>query len=386
MANGRARPKEEGGLRQFTAFSRPPIRSIRKDMKSSSLALLASSVLSLSAAALIFACSDSHEEVTATSCKEIDTACHDADQGIAAIAECHEFAESTSSTEEACAARKASCLAACTLVDPVVDGSTGGAVTLNFEARVGAEKFDCAKTFTGLGTTKATVSPTDFAFYVNNVRLVDTNDKEVPVALTPDGKFQTQAVALLDFADKTGSCTNATADVNSTVKGTIAMPSATYKGVRFEVGVPVAINHLDSVSQPSPLNISSMFWDWQGGYKFMRIDTRVNAADGGAPLSVLLHLGSTECTNPDAGSVTCAKPNRVTVSLDGAFNPSTNKIVLDYAKLVAGNDLTQNLGGAPGCMSGATDPECGTIFEKLGLDKTTGQASTTMKQSVFTIE
>ena len=97
-------------------------------------------------------------------------------------------------------------------------------------------------------------------------------------------------------------------------------------------------------------------------------------------------MGSTECTNPDAGSVTCAKPNRVTVSLDGAFNPSTNKIVLDYAKLVAGNDLTQNLGGAPGCMSGATDPECGTIFEKLGLDKTTGQASTTMKQSVFTIE
>ena len=34
------------------------------------------------------------------------------------------------------------------------------------------------------------------------------------------------------------------------------------------MGVPFESNHRDSTIAPSPLNITAMFWNWQGGYKF----------------------------------------------------------------------------------------------------------------------
>jgi hypothetical protein len=36
--------------------------------------------------------------------------------------------------------------------------------------------------------------------------------------------------------------------------------------------------------------------------------------------------------------------------------------------LFAASDVTRNLGGAQGCMSGATDPECAAVFDALGID------------------
>ena len=43
-------------------------------------------------------------------------------------------------------------------------------------------------------------------------------------------------------------------------------------------------------------------------------------------------------------------------------------MALDLALLFAATNFdTADGGGAPGCMSGATDPECAPIFPKLGL-------------------
>ena len=48
------------------------------------------------------------------------------------------------------------------------------------------------------------------------------------------------------------------------------------------------------------------------------------------------------------------------------------KIVLDYAELLKNVDITTDLGGAKGCMSGLTDPECaydsGKMLNMIGLD------------------
>jgi uncharacterized repeat protein (TIGR04052 family) len=140
-----------------------------------------------------------------------------------------------------------------------------------------------------------------------------------------------------------------------------------YQGVRFKVGVPFELNHADATTAPSPLNLTALFWSWNGGYKFLRVDS----VPAGAGTSFNLHLGSTECQDDGSGGVSsCGKPNRPLIELTGK-DPLVTKIVVDYAAAVQGADLMQNT-GAPGCMSGVADPECGPIFQELGLDLQTG--------------
>mgnify|MGYP000010460667 CR=1 FL=1 len=85
---------------------------------------------------------------------------------------------------------------------------------------------------------------------------------------------------------------------------------------------------------------------------------------------------TTAVGDPEKGvAVTsCGRPNRFEVRLP-AFDAATQKVVFDYAALVAGADLLVNGGGPPGCMSGTTDPECTPTFPKMGLDVTSGAPS-----------
>lgn len=83
----------------------------------------------------------------------------------------------------------------------------------------------------------------------------------------------------------------------------------------------------------------------------------------------MVHVGATGCTgNPAAGEdASCVHANRAEVILTGV-DPSAGTIALDLTKLVARADVTRNAGGAPGCMSGPDDPECGPIFGALAID------------------
>src|SRR5262245_31894341 len=51
------------------------------------------------------------------------------------------------------------------------EGGPMASVTLQFEARVGDQAFDCTKTFPGIGTTATEVSLTDFRLYLHDIRL-----------------------------------------------------------------------------------------------------------------------------------------------------------------------------------------------------------------------
>ena len=61
---------------------------------------------------------------------------------------------------------------------------------------------------------------------------------------------------------------------------------------------------------------------------------------------------------------TCTNLNVMDFSL-AAFNTDTQKVVLDIGKLFSTTNVTVENGGSPGCMSGATDPECPTMFSQL---------------------
>jgi uncharacterized repeat protein (TIGR04052 family) len=254
------------------------------------------------------------------------------------------------------------------------------AVKIPFEGRVGKTPFTCKGTYPGLGTAATEVALSDFRLYIHDLKLHQKGGGDVAVELTQDGLWQYKNLALLDFEDKSGPCANGTTEMNGMVHGQV--PQGTYDGLSFKLGVPFDLDHADASTAPSPLNLSGLFWDWNGGYKFLRVDSAPVA--GGAPF--LLHLGSTGCQGnfADGGISGCDRPNVADVVLTG-FDPSTSTIAVDYAAVVAGNDLSVNQGGPPGCMSGPTDPECDALFQRLGLS--VNDASTHPdQQKLFSVE
>lgn len=243
-------------------------------------------------------------------------------------------------------------------------------VTLNFQATVNGKAFDCQQDYTDIGTQKSTLQVQDFRLYVSGLRLMDEQGSEVPVTLDQN-PFQYQNVALLDFENATGHC-QGTPVTHTTLTGTV--PPGRYRGLKFEVGVPFALNHHNVASAPSPLNMSSMFWVWRSGYKFARIDLKTT----GMPQGYFIHLGSTECLGSAKGStperateapLQCERPNRPTITLDG-FDPEQSQfpIRLDLGRLLSTSNVDKNQPQtAAGCMAGKDDTDCAALFEQLGL-------------------
>jgi uncharacterized repeat protein (TIGR04052 family) len=276
---------------------------------------------------------------------------------------------------------------------PVADSSTDVAlapldVSVDFAARVGALPVSCSTTYDNLGTTAASVKLSDFRFYVHAVELVRADGVAVPVELTQDAKWQYKDVALLDFENAADDCApDGTVDMNGSIKGRV--PAGSYKGLRFVVGVPFDKNHANQATAASPLNLGKLFWSWNSGYRFAKIESKPQGTDlGGAAYGpFLFHLGSTACEGDaaDGGAVTaCGNPNRLPVSLP-LYELGKSKVVFDYAALVSGSDMLVNGGGPPGCMSFAGDPECSVVFEHFGLDYATG-LPTAAPGSVFRLE
>lgn len=236
-------------------------------------------------------------------------------------------------------------------------------VTIRFRAVVGDEPFACGASYRNIGITGSTITPSDFRFYVHNIRLSDAMNNAVPVQLDQDQMWQLDNLAMLDFEDGTGPCFNGTPEVRDVVIGQV--PAGRYRGIQFTVGVPFERNHRDPLTQPSPLNISSMFWVWNVGYKFLRLDVRTS----GLPRGAAVHLGSTNCTPNDTALTVptrCANPNRPEITLLN-FDPESDVIVVDLKALFDGVNVDVNQSGAALCESSPTDTDCARLFHNLGL-------------------
>ncbi|MEM1034460.1 MAG: MbnP family copper-binding protein [Myxococcota bacterium] len=239
-------------------------------------------------------------------------------------------------------------------------------VEVAFSATVGADAFACGQTYTGLGASNSDLTLNDARIYVHDVRLVDAAGNEIPLTVEDDGKWQQGGVVLLDFEDGTSGCADTgNADVNTIVRGTV--PAETdvsgFNGVRFVLGVPFDLNHANAATAAAPLNLTAMWWNWNSGYKYVRVEGASTGLD-----SWRFHLGATMCDGDMAGNVTsCANPNRAEVALEG-FDPTTRPVVFDLAEMLAGVDLeTNTMDTPPGCMAGPSDPDCAPYFENLGL-------------------
>lgn len=238
-------------------------------------------------------------------------------------------------------------------------------VSIHFAAQVNGRDFACGQTFPDIGVSHSTIKPKDFRFFVSAVRLVDAEGVEVPLTMEEGTKWQAQDVALLDFENGSGLCINGTEETNDTIRGTVST-GHTWKALRFTLGVPFTVNHMELTSLPSPLNLTAMNWVWNAGHKFARIEF----ASTGQPRGYFFHLGSTGC-KPDTTKTTvptsCASPNRPEITIDG-FDPARDTVIADIGALLSDSKVDMNTAQTPsGCMSFADDPDCNGIFKHLGL-------------------
>lgn len=136
----------------------------------------------------------------------------------------------------------------------------------------------------------------------------------------------------------------------------IALTDAT---LNFTLGVPFELNHLDPMTQQSPLNQSDMFWTWQLGHKFLRLDLQSSQAGWS------FHLGSIGCSAPSplrAPSIPCLQPNTVSVSINNISG--NDNLVLDIAPLLSIVTLGEN----NQCMSFAKDKSCQLLLPAVGVN------------------
>jgi len=243
----------------------------------------------------------------------------------------------------------------------------------------------------------------DTRFYVSNVLLIDAAGNAVPLAFADNGVYQSaNGLALIDFgynSAASGSPVSCTTTYNTTITGKV--PPGTYTGVSLTIGVPIRsanfttkLNHINTAdtAAPGPLQNSAMAWSWQSGRKFTKIefqpDVAIDKIGTATTTKWNVHIGSTGCAGDPTvatNETACTNPNRLALKFD-AFNATTQKIVLDVGQLFRQADMTFDGGGAVGCMSGTTDPECAPIFKTMGIDITTGKTlSGAGAQTVFSV-
>lgn len=206
-------------------------------------------------------------------------------------------------------------------------------------------------------------------FYVYAVEIKKITGQWVSLSHHPSA-WAADGVHLIDFDDS--RCDGGDPDVNTRLIGTL--PPGDYKGLRFKLGVPPDVNHLDPMKAAAPLAHTSMHWGWQAGYRFLRLDTRVD----GKIYNV--HIGSDGCEGEVGAPKGCARSNRARVTLPDFVPGKDQRVIVDLSQLLAGIDSSK----LAGCMGQLAEPDCAVIYKNLGLDPQRGEPDT--PSAVFAVQ
>lgn len=224
--------------------------------------------------------------------------------------------------------------------------------SLQFEGRNGLTPI------TSFGATDITINGTatrfrDFRFYVSEVKFLRADGTKVSATINTDDVWQSRNIALVDLD------TVETANTNDKVTGSVA--PGTYTGIEFTLGIPENTNHLQISTLASPLNVTSMYWAWSSGFKFVSVEFSLN---NGANYTQF-HLGSQACKNVASSSEfgECAMPFRPTISLTGNVKLMNQKVAVNAAALLNGfTNTADNF-----CMPLGAGTICNTLVQSVGL-------------------
>lgn len=213
---------------------------------------------------------------------------------------------------------------------------------LRFNLKMGTEPLEWGKTYSTPAGNPITLEMVKF--YVSNAALVDANGNETPL----------EGIWLLNFPK----------NQTPTLSIQTNAPVGDYKGVRFSVGLPRALNHTDPQEAKLPLGFDSgMFWSWNPGYIFYRLEGFTQVLGKRTPF--LLHLGGDAYT--------------LEVNLSDLI---TNKIRFKIAE--SGNVLKINLNIAAVFDKGPTGGPWDLSkreFQTMDSGKNIGQAYVNMQNS-----
>jgi uncharacterized repeat protein (TIGR04052 family) len=187
------------------------------------------------------------------------------------------------------------------------------------------------------------------AFFISHVKFSDDNTEHQPKLITTH--WQTDDVALIqpyivdcDAIPKSDNKSSPDEQVaskalktNHHLKFTTPVDLDSAALLSFTLAVPFELNHQNPLSQPSPLNLPSMFWSWRSGHKFFRLDMQTPDKNW------VFHLGSVGCAAAStmrSPQSECIQPNRVSFQLDKKHDGT--KLVMHLDRLIANTSFQDN--------------------------------------------
>ena len=192
---------------------------------------------------------------------------------------------------------------------------------------------------------------TQLRFYLSDLALIDNQGRAVPVRLDAN-TWQNDGTALVALGGNAE---------NGVITGKVA--NGRFDAIEFLLGIPFERNHGNPLAAAPPLNVPSMFWTWQSGYKFVRLDIGNDWS---------FHLGSTGCVSASAvrpPGEPCRQPNIARIRLANDA-PQVGTIAVDLDALLAHIDTAVE----DNCMAAYADREaCRRLLANLGMDPDTGR-------------
>lgn len=239
-----------------------------------------------------------------------------------------------------------------------------------------SERAFCQQNFVVNNQDEASVWAIDqLLFFMSDLQVQLHDDSWQPLSLLKT-KFQTPKIALLGQYCDNHNQASSLKNWQITLANDIDL--AEVKALRFTLGVPFSKNHLNPLTQESPLNLPSMFWVWQTGHKFLRLEL------SSAHSSWLFHLGSTGCVAASSlrmPSKACLYPNRKTFQVpitEAEGNGAELQLNFHLDKLLS----KVVLASANNCQSQANNPTCQQLFTNLAL---TGNGAEQANSLIFTV-
>lgn len=210
------------------------------------------------------------------------------------------------------------------------------------------------------GSSEGGVDLQDARLYVHGFELIDADGRAHLLRLRSHAPWQNESVALIDLIGASAD------DRNVVARGVMRSETRAFRGLRFSVGVPFALNHVNPLTAPPPLNRADLFWTWQTGYKFLRLDFRIDGHDSA------FHLGSTGCSSASAlrpPAASCAQPNVMRIEL-AHFDPQSHVVRVDLTGVI---EALRTSDGVACTGDYANLPACAAAFSATGMNIATGQ-------------
>jgi uncharacterized repeat protein (TIGR04052 family) len=238
--------------------------------------------------------------------------------------------------------------------------------------QINSKQFTCGHNYKLSTHESIEITPTDWRMFVSQIAFIRANGERRPVALNQDGVWQKGDTVLLDFENGQGPCRNGNVALNYAIRGTV--PDDQYVGIEMQIAVPFQLNHSDPTIADAPLSTTAMFWNWQGGYKFLRFDATLSkhnsATNANTRSAMSFHLGSTGCASASkttAPATACRNPNTVEIVLEGK-DPRSTPIGIDIAEVFKGVDFSKHFDTSPlTCMSFPGNADCSVMMKNIGL-------------------